>query len=57
MQRISIYNKDDRLTVAKILVDNGYRVSQGKERETPTSKKYDYYVEYEKKGESNVTGG
>lgn len=26
---LKIYNKDDRLKVAQILIDNGYTVSQG----------------------------
>lgn len=46
--RLCIYNEDDRLKVASILVKNGYKVHQGKERKTPTSKAYVYYIEAEK---------
>nr|DAQ43542.1 MAG TPA: hypothetical protein [Caudoviricetes sp.] len=46
--RIEISNEADRATVAAILVKNGYRVWQGKERKTPTGKAYTYYVEAEK---------
>lgn len=46
--KIEIYNEADRLTVAAILVKNGYKVWQSKERRTPTGKAYTYYVEAEK---------
>ncbi len=46
--KLEIYNEADRLEVAAILVKNGYRVCQGKERRSPTSKAYTYYIEAEK---------
>jgi hypothetical protein len=52
MVRLSIYNKEDRLTVAKILIDNDYIVSQGKIKKTPTGKTYEYFLDVEKKGDS-----
>ena len=46
--KIEIFKEEDRMTVAAILVKNGYRVNQGKERKSPTSKAYVYYLEAEK---------
>lgn len=46
--RIEIFKEEDRMTVAAILVKNGYKVFQGKERKTPTSKSYVYFLEAEK---------
>lgn len=47
-----IYNREDRLTVAKILIDNGYMVSQGKRQKTPTGKTVEYFLKVEKGEES-----
>lgn len=41
---LNIYNKQDRLQVASILIDNGYTVSQGKRQRTPTGKIMDYFL-------------
>lgn len=41
---LKIYNKQDRLQVAQILIDNGYTVSQGKKKRTETGKTLDYYL-------------
>lgn len=41
---LKIYNKEDRLKVAQILIDNGYTVSQGKRQRTPTGKSLDYFL-------------
>lgn len=30
VMKLKVYNKEDRLKVAQILIDNGYTVSQGK---------------------------
>ncbi len=46
--RIEIFKEEDRMTVAAILVKNGYKVFQGKKRKTPTSKSYVYFLEAEK---------
>lgn len=46
--KLEIQREEDRLTVAAILVKNGYRVWQSKERSTPTGKVYTYFVEVEK---------
>lgn len=46
MSKVKIFNEADRLAVASILVKNGYKVSQGKER-IPGKKSYVYFVEYE----------
>lgn len=43
--KIKIFMEADRLTVAAILVKNGYTVRQGKEKRTSTGKSYDYYLE------------
>lgn len=41
--KIRIFNEDDRMKVAAILIKNGYQVSQGKELRT--AKSYDYYLD------------
>ena len=41
--KIRIYNEEDRLKVAAILVKNGYRVEQGKEPR-PGTKSVDYML-------------
>lgn len=46
MNRIKIFTETDRLTVATILVKNGYTVRQGKEP-IPGKKSYCYFVEFE----------
>ena len=46
--RLEIYKEEDRLAVAAVLVKNGYKVWQGKERQTPTGRSYTYYLEVEK---------
>ena len=42
--RRRIYGVEDRLTVAQILIKNGYTVSQGKEKKTPDGKAMIYYL-------------
>lgn len=42
--KLEISREDDRLTVAAILIKNGYRVSQLKERKS-SGKAYNYYLE------------
>ena len=39
-----IYNLEERLTVAQILIKNGYTVSQGKCSRTATGKSVDYFL-------------
>lgn len=39
-----IYNQEDRLSVAQILIKNGYTVSQGKRKKTETGKQIDYFL-------------
>ena len=41
---LKIYNQDDRLSVAAILIKNGYTVSQGKRQRSPTGKTLDYIL-------------
>lgn len=43
--KLYIFNEEDRLKVAAILVRNGYKVCQGKERKTPAGKSYAYFIE------------
>ena len=54
--KIDINREDDRLTVAAILVKNGYTVRQGKERRTPTARVNTYYIEAEKDEERGTNG-
>ncbi len=44
VMELKIYNQEDRLTVAAILIKNGYTVAQGKKQKTPTGKSLDYYL-------------
>lgn len=44
VMKLKIYNQEDRLTVAAILIENGYTVAQGKKQRTPTGKSLDYYL-------------
>lgn len=46
--KLEIFKEDERMTVAAILVKNGYRVAQRKERKTPNGKAYMYFIEAEK---------
>lgn len=46
--KIEIFKEEDRLEVAAILVKNGYKVWQGKEKKTPTGKAYVYFIEAHK---------
>lgn len=48
--KIEIKGEADRLTVATLLVKNGYTVWQGRELKSSTSRTYNYYV-YAEKGE------
>lgn len=41
---LRIYNQQDRLDVASILIKNGYTVSQTKRQKTPTGKTVDYFL-------------
>lgn len=41
---IKIYNQQDRLDVAQILIKNGYTVAQVKKKRTETGKTVDYYL-------------
>lgn len=46
MSRLNIKEKEDRLTVAKILAGNDYTVRLSKQRRAG-KKSFDYFVEYE----------
>ena len=41
---LKIYNQEGRLSVAAILIKNGYTVSQGKRQRTATGKTMDYIL-------------
>lgn len=41
---IKIYNQQDRLDVAQILIKNGYTVSQTKRARVPGEKTVDYFL-------------
>ena len=51
--KLQIYNLDDRLEVAKILIKNGYTVSQGSEP-VPGKKSNTYFIKAQLE-ESNLT--
>ena len=42
--KVLIFQQQDRLEVASILIKNGYTVSQGKEKRTETGKILDYFL-------------
>ena len=44
IMELKIYNLEDRLAVAQILIKNGYTVSQGKRQKSPTGKTLDYFL-------------
>lgn len=44
VMELKIYNQEDRLTVASILIKNGYTVAQSKKQRTPTGKTLDYFL-------------
>lgn len=41
---LKIFNLEDRLKVAEILIKNGYTVSQKKRQRNPTGKTLEYYL-------------
>ena len=41
---LRIFNQEDRLQVAQILIKNGYTVSQGKKLKTQSGKSYEYFL-------------
>lgn len=45
---ILIYNQEDRLNTAAILIKNGYTVEQGKRQKTATGKALDYFLRIRK---------
>lgn len=47
MQKLEIFNEADRLSVAMVLVKNGYTVRQSKEKE-PKKRTTKYILEYHK---------
>lgn len=49
--KLEIFKQEDRMTVAAILVKNGYKVSQGKARKAPNSKSYIYFLDVEEVSE------
>lgn len=54
---VEIYIKEDRLNVAKILLDNGYAVSTGKRNKTPTGKQVIYFLKVSKDPNAIVDEG
>lgn len=52
---ILIYNQEDRLNTAAILVKNGYTVEQGKRKKTETGKVMDYFLRIRKYSDSADT--
>lgn len=54
---VEIYTKEDRLNVAKILLDNGYAVSTGKRQKTPTGKQVIYFLRVTKDPNAIVDEG
>lgn len=55
VMELRIYNQEDRLAVAQILVKNGYSVGQCKRKRTETGKTLDYYLRVWEDGENADT--
>ena len=54
--RIKIYNLEDRLSVAQILIKNGYTVSQGKVKKTPDGRAMVYFLAFrEEEGNADTS--
>lgn len=53
--KIWINSVKDRIEVAAILVKNGYKVNQVREKKTPTAKAYNYGLEIEETDEMIVS--
>lgn len=51
---LCINNVEDRMTVAGILVKNGYNVGPGKRKRTPTGKSYDYLLKVYQEESTNA---
>lgn len=45
---LKIYNQEDRLSVAAILIKNGYTVSQGKGRGRPLARRWTISSKYQR---------
>ncbi len=52
---ILIYNQDDRLNTAAILIKNGYTIEQGKRKRTSTGKSLDYFLKIKKNADAADT--
>lgn len=54
--KIKIYNLEDRLNVAQILIKNGYTVSQGKVKKTPDGRAMVYFLAFrEEEGNADTS--
>ena len=52
--KLYIDKLEERIEVAGILIKNGYTVSQGKEKKSPTGKTYEYFLEVGKDDNSRA---
>lgn len=52
---LKIYNLEDRMTVAQILIKNGYTVGQGKRQRNPTGKTLEYFLRVTEDSENAET--
>lgn len=52
--KLNIGVLNDRLTVAQILVNNGYKVHLSKEKKNGKGNQYNYFVVAEKIGDGNA---
>lgn len=53
--KLKIYNLEDRLIVAQILIKNGYTVAQGKCQRTATGKSVDYFLRVQEDADNAET--
>ena len=54
VQKVRVYEKEDRRTLAAILTANGYAVWQGKEAKTGNKKALDYCVYFKEPEEDDA---
>ena len=52
---LKIYNQEDRLKVAEILIKNGYTVSQKKRQKTTNGKTLEYFLSVYEDVENAIT--
>lgn len=53
---LRIFNQEDRMQVAAILIKNGYTVSQTKRSKSPSGKSMEYFLKIEESDDNTASG-